>query len=140
MANRREFTRDQREAIVERSKNSAGQICCEGCNLVLGAKPYEIDHILAEGIRPAADKKQKLTAADGQLLGKECCHRGPDGKTAKDVKLIAEAKRRSAAHNGYSTQPASKLRSAPFPKTAKAAKREPKPSLPPRRLFGGSHV
>lgn len=95
---RREFPRSVREEIVRRAKNERGQICCEGCSLVLGAKPYEIDHVIAEAL--VVDKTKPLTAKDGQLLGL-CCHRGEDGKTAKDVTNIARAKRRSANHDGY---------------------------------------
>lgn len=99
---RRNFTRNQREQIVERSKRN-GQICCEGCGYVLGAKPYEIDHIIAEALRPEADKQKPITIAEGQLLGKDCCHRGEGGKTNKDVKKIAEAKRQYDRANGLKT-------------------------------------
>lgn len=47
---RREFTRKQREAIVERAKNGRGEICCECCRLALVGKPYEIDHCIPEGL------------------------------------------------------------------------------------------
>lgn len=97
----RKFTNLQREQIAERAKSERGQICCEGCGLVLGVKPYEIDHIIPEKLRPDADKKQPLKIVDGQLLGIACCHRGEDGKTAKDVARIAKAKRCSARHNGW---------------------------------------
>ena len=124
MSRRREFTRDQREQIVDRARNDTGQICCEGCRQVLGLKAYEIDHIIAEALRPDADKKRKLTIAEGQLLGKDCCHRGPDGKTAKDVKAISKAKAVSARHHGYGRKPKAKIASPP-----KAAKRPPKPQV-----------
>lgn len=131
---RREFTRNQREQIVERSKNADRQICCEGCGQVLGAKPYEIDHIIAEALRPEADKQNRITIAEGQLLGKSCCHRGEDGKTRKDVKKIAEAKRQYNRANGLK-RPTQTIRSAPFPQSEKAAKRQPKQALAPRQLF-----
>jgi hypothetical protein len=98
MTMRREFPRSVREEIVRRAKNSDGIICCEGCSLVLGAKRYEIDHVIAEAL--VVDKSKPLTAKDGQLLG-ACCHRGEDGKTAQDVTAIAKAKRRGAKHDGY---------------------------------------
>lgn len=129
---RREFTRNQREQIVERAKRD-GIICCEKCGFALGAKPFEIDHIIAEALRPEADKKSKITIAEGQLLGK-CCHRGPDGKTNKDVTLIAKAKRQYDRANG-TKRPAAVIKSAPFPLTEKAAKRLAKPALPPRQLY-----
>jgi hypothetical protein len=129
---RRNFTRNQREEIVERSKRD-GKICCERCSLVLGAKPYEIDHIIAEGLRPEADKQKKITIAEGQLLGMECCHRGEAGKTNSDVAKIAEAKRRYDRANGLK-RPKQSIRSAPFPKSEKPA-REPKAQLAYRKLY-----
>lgn len=129
---RRNFTRNQREQIVERSKNSRGEICCESCGLVLAGKPYEIDHIIAEGLRPEADKQKPITIAEGQLLGKECCHRGEGGKTNKDVARIAKAKRQADRHLGIK-RPKQSIRSAGFPSTGKT--RTPKQSLAPRALF-----
>ena len=90
---RREFTATQRREIVNRAKNADSQICCEGCGQVLGAKTYEIDHIIPEGLRPEADKQRKMTIAEGQLLGKDCCHRGENGKTKKDQQQIAKSNR-----------------------------------------------
>lgn len=98
MTTRREFTRKQRAQIVHRATNENGHVACEGCGLVLGKKPYEIDHIIAEEL--VIDKSRPLTIEDGELLGKECCHRGADGKTNRDVKVIAKAKRVEAKHYG----------------------------------------
>jgi hypothetical protein len=124
---RREFSRNQREQIVERSKRG-GKICCEGCGQVLAGKPYEIDHIIAEALRPEADKQKPITVAEGQLLGK-CCHRGPDGKTNKDVAKIAKAKRQYDRANGLK-KPKQSIPSAPKP-----AKPAPKPMPPRRNLY-----
>lgn len=77
--------------------NERGQICCEGCRQVLGSKKHEIDHVVAEAL--VVDKSKPLTAKDGQLLG-YCCHRGEDGKTAKDVRAIAKSKRQERRHLG----------------------------------------
>lgn len=104
---RREFTRNQREQIVERSKRD-GVICCEGCGQVLAGKPHEIDHTIPEALRPEADKQKRITVAEGQLLGVDCCHRGPDGKTRQDVKAIAKGKRQYDRANGLK-RPSSKL-------------------------------
>lgn len=125
---RREFTRNQKEQIVERSKNERGQICCEKCRLVLDGKPHEIDHIIAEALRPEIDKQKKITIAEGQLLG-NCCHRGNDGKTNKDVSLIAKAKRQYDRANGMK-KPKSNLA-----KKSKEAQPLKKPPLPPRQLY-----
>jgi len=126
---RRNFTRNQREQIVERSKNACGEICCERCHRVLAGKPFEVDHIIAEGLRPEADKQKPITIAEGQLLGKGCCHRGADGKTNQDVKAIAKAKRQYDGANGIKRV---KAKFASRPKEPKPARR---PSLPPRALY-----
>jgi hypothetical protein len=102
---------------------------------VLGLKHYEIDHILAEALRPEADKTRPITIAEGQLLGKECCHRGEDGKTNKDVKAIAKGKRQYNGHNGIRTRPVAKIPAAPFPKSERTASRQPKQTLPYRALY-----
>ena len=130
---RRNFSRNQKEQIVERARDAEGVVRCERCHLALKRGTWEIDHILAEALRPEADKQRPITIAEGQLLGK-CCHRGEDGKTNKDVKLIAKAKRQYNAANGLkaSTQ---KIRSAGFPKSERALSRQPKTPLAPRALF-----
>jgi hypothetical protein len=130
---RRNFTRNQKEQITIRATNADGNICCEGCGLVLAGKPYEIDHTIPEALRPEADKKQPITIAEGQLLGMACCHRGPEGKTNKDVKQIAKAKRQNAKHIGI-TRPKQSIQSAPFAKSERP-KREPKPMPPRRQLY-----
>lgn len=127
---RRNFTRNQKEQIVTRATNADGQICCEGCGLVLAGKPHEVDHIIPEGLRSEEDKKKPITIAEGQLLGKACCHRGPDGKTNKDVKQIAKAKRQNAKHVGI-TRPKQSIRSAGFARTGKPARIQKQ--TPPRR-------
>lgn len=129
MASRREFSRNQREEIIDRSKNERGEVCCEKCKLVLAGKTYEIDHIIAEGLRPEADKKAKITVAEGWLLGKDCCHRGEDGKTGKDQTAIAKSKRQFDKKHG-AIKAKSKL-AAP-PKQPKQTRHSP---LPPRALF-----
>jgi hypothetical protein len=96
-APRREFSPKVREEIITRATNKAGFPVCEKCGGVLKRGAFEIDHVLAEGL--VVDKSAKLTAKDGQLLG-ACCHRGEDGKTNRDVKAIAKAKRRRRKHNG----------------------------------------
>lgn len=95
---RREFPKRLRVEIVNRAMQLSGRIVCEGCGLVLAAKRYEIDHVIPEAL--VIDKARALTAADGQLLGVECCHRGGRNKTAADVGQIAKAKRQRAVHIG----------------------------------------
>ena len=91
---RREFSIADQLAIITRATDGAGRIHCEGCGVwVKHRKDYEIDHILAEGMRPEADRKRKLVPADGQLLCIAVCH--PE-KTRGDKQNIHEAKRRAA--------------------------------------------
>ena len=128
MGKRVEFTRGQKEQIVERARHD-GTVYCEGCGQALKPGCWEIDHIIAEALRPEADKKRKLTIVEGQLLGK-CCHRGEEGKTNRDVKLISKAKRQYGKANAI-TVPKQPIRSAGFPISEKAARRDPNKGLPP---------
>jgi hypothetical protein len=124
MMARREFSKPIKAEIVRRAMTPDGQVACEGCGLILGRKPYQIDHTIAEAL--FLDKSRKLTAADGKLLGQECCH-GP--KTAKeDIPTIAKVKRVEAKHLGTAKPKGS------FPKAAKP-ERTTKQPLPPRRLY-----
>lgn len=124
---RREFTRDVRAEIVKRAMNAAGQVCCEGCGLVLGKKHYAVDHKKADGLE--VDKSRKLTVDDGQLLGEECCHKP---KThGVDRPMIDRAKRREAKHLGTKAPPSQKIPSRGFARK----ERTPKPKLPPRPMF-----
>ena len=93
---RREFPKEVYAQIVRRAMLPTGEIACEGCGLVLGKKKYHVDHTIPDAL--FLDKKRKLTADDGKLLGVECCH-AP--KTKIDVKNIAEAKRREAKDLGF---------------------------------------
>lgn len=126
---RREFTKKVYAQIVKRALHPKHGICCEGCGLVLGAKPYHVDHTIPDALQ--IDKSRALTAEDGKLLGAKCCHKP---KTAVDVAVIAEAKRREEKYLGIK-RPKQKIPSAPFPKTEKAMKRQPKAALPYRPLY-----
>ena len=85
---RREFSRKLRAQIIMRATNNHGQITCENCGLVLGKKPYQIDHTLEEGL--VVDQSAPLTIEDGQLLGQDCCHKP---KTRERTKMIRKADR-----------------------------------------------
>ena len=125
---RKEFTRDVYAAIVRRATNEHGYVTCEGCGLVLGKKPFHIDHTIADALILT---KRRLTEADGQLLGAECCH-GP--KTKDDVAVIAKVKRQEARHTGL-TKPTGDLKGRGFDKVAPKEKAPQRASLPPRSLF-----
>ncbi len=131
---RREFTRDVKAQIVKRAMNAAGLVACEGCGLVLGKRPYHIDHTRPDALE--VDKSRRLTADDGKLLGAECCH---EDKTRKDVAMIAKAKRREARHIG-AIRPAGKIQGPGFAKPAPRRKAtapvEKLQGLPPPQLYG----
>lgn len=117
MANRREFSNAVKAEIVRRAMLPTGKIACEGCGLILGKKVYHIDHTIPDAL--FLDKKRKLTAADGKLLGKECCH---DPKTHEvDIPTIAKVKRIEARDLGI-TKPKGQIPSPGFPSPAKVKK------------------
>ena len=129
---RREFTREQKAQMIKRASDAQGLIWCEGCGLNLTGKVIEFDHTIAEAL--VIDKAKPLTIADGKVLGRDCCHRAPGGKTAQDVAIISEAKRREAAHLGIRRQPQIKSRGfAKRPPQRKASAPLTRP-LPPRRF------
>ena len=98
---RREFTKKLKREIIGRATDASGVVRCEGCGMDLTGKKFEIDHIIAESLVPEWRKSEPLSQKDGQLLG-ECCHRGDDGKTKKDVKAAAKTKRLYDKANGIS--------------------------------------
>jgi hypothetical protein len=95
---RREFTRAQKVAMIKRAMDGTGRVLCEGCGLNITGKAIEFDHIIPEAL--VLDKSRELDVEDGRVLGRDCCHRSPGGKTAIDLADIAEAKRREARHFG----------------------------------------
>jgi hypothetical protein len=121
---RREFSLSDRIAIVGRASDQAGRVHCERCGRWCPKKAdYQIDHVIPEGLRPAADLGRKLTPADGQLLCVAVCH--PE-KTEADKGHIAKAVRLEGAHLGVSTPKRRKINwghsSEPKPKLEKVAK------------------
>lgn len=107
---RREFSRAQKVAMIKRAMAGGSQIFCEGCGLNLTGKVIEFDHIIPEAL--LLDKSEPLDISDGRVLGRDCCHRAPGGKTAGDLADIAEAKRREAKHLGVRMRP--RFRTAGF--------------------------
>jgi hypothetical protein len=106
---RREFPKDVKLEIIRRARAS-GVLICEGCGLVVDRKKWHVDHTIPDAL--FLDKRRRLTADDGKLLGAECCH-GP--KTKIDVANIAEAKRREAKYLGMKTRAKAKIPSRPKP-------------------------
>lgn len=110
MAKRVEFSRADKGHMIRRASDAKGRIHCEGCGIDVTGKAIEFDHVLPEGLVRVVHPDRPLTPEDGKLLGKECCHRGPDGKTARDVEMIARAKRLELRRAGP------RIRSAGFAK------------------------
>jgi hypothetical protein len=82
-------------APVEREIRQRAAGRCEQCGAACPTRAsYQLDHIVAEGVRPANDNRTPLTAADGKLLCLEC-HRK---KTARDVFAIAKTNRLAKKH------------------------------------------
>lgn len=117
MSKRREFTKTVYAQIVKRAMQPSGEIACEGCGLMLGKKPYHVDHTIPDALH--VDKSRKLTADDGKLLGVECCHKP---KTVEDKGVIAKAKRNEASFLGFKSAPSRPIQSAGFRKSPKPKK------------------
>jgi hypothetical protein len=116
---RREFTLADRIAIRGRASDECGRVHCERCGRWCPKKAdYQIDHVIAEGLRPAADLLRALTPADGQLLCVAVCH---PIKTEADKGHIAKAVRLEGAHVGVTKPPPRKINWG--------ARKEPKPKL-----------
>lgn len=110
MTDRRNFSVVIQVAITNRAMDSSFSVHCEACGKWCPKRAdYEIDHIIPEGMRPAADKLEKLKPADGQLLCREC----HDRKTDKDKGEIALAVRREAYSLGIERPGKKKMRSKP---------------------------
>lgn len=141
-ASRRNFSKPVQREMIARSKNADGEICCEGCGLVLMGKPYDFDHTIPEALLAEWQKAgKKLTAEDGKLLGRYCCHRGPNSKTSKDVAQIAKAKNQEDKNNGLrkegrKIENRNNLKSDPKPRAIDKAAVDEAAKLPRRRLFG----
>lgn len=118
MTGRVEFDKAVKQAILRRAMRD-NRLHCEECGCDLTGKAVEIDHIIPEAIVRPVNPTKRLTPDDGMLLGRDCCHRSPDGKTARDMEAIARAKRREADHFGIRSKLSSRgFRKAPPQRTA----------------------
>jgi HNH endonuclease len=89
------FSAAAARAIKDRSTDMKGRIWCELCGAECPTRAdYEIDHIVAEGVRPANDNRAPLTADDGKLLCLKCHSK----KTRRDVFEIAKTNRLAKKH------------------------------------------
>ena len=104
---RKEFSKSVKVAVIKRATKD-GIVFCEGCGAL--AKKWEIDHITPDGLLG------EPTLENAKLLC-QLCH---GEKTKKDVKNIAQAKRREAKHLGVRKKPT--LMSRGFTKYEKTTK------------------
>ena len=89
------FSKASKRMIERRATDLTGRMWCEECGAeCLSRADFEIDHVLAEGMRPANDNRPALTAEDGKLLCLKC----HDRKTRRDVGAIAKTKRLAKKH------------------------------------------
>jgi hypothetical protein len=129
---RREFSKKtQREAFqrsgfkCEAIGTMYGLPAGQRCNADL-AYGVEYDHIVLD----ANSKDNSLENCAAVCIK---CHRW---KTAHhDIPMAAKTMRQQDRARGIKSAPPKPIRSAPFPKSEKAAKRQSKPTLPPRNLY-----
>lgn len=94
------FTAASKRTIVSRATDMKGRVWCEQCGRECPTRAdYEIDHVVAEGVR--IGERLPLTADDGKVV---CltCH---DKKTRRDLAEIARAKRLSEKHRVVGSGP-----------------------------------
>jgi 5-methylcytosine-specific restriction endonuclease McrA len=98
---------------------------CHICQRVIQAgERWDAEHVIAI-INGGANAEVNLLPAH------KACH---PTKTAADLKEKSKVAAVRKKHIGI-TRPVQKIKSAPFPQSAKSARRAEKPSLPPRQLF-----
>lgn len=127
MATRSEFTKKTKREALKRSG-----FLCEAVGIMYGlGKDQRCNSELGNGI----EYDHIVRAADGGDNSLDncatCCKQCHKTKTAKfDVPQAAKTKRMSDKKNGIS-KPKGNIKSAGFQKK----QRQPKPSLPPRKMF-----
>ena len=83
------FTNAVIREIASRATDMKGNTYCEQCSAFCASRAdYQIDHIVAEGVKPN-DALRRLTADDGKLLCLTCHER----KTKRDMFEIGKANR-----------------------------------------------
>ena len=98
MVRRIEFSKKVKLEIYRRA-GGPEKLVCEGCGLPLGGKAFEIDHCVEcwERLDMQAGEHIVLSADDGKLLGKACCHLAKSnkkkGEKAHGDRIIVKAAR-----------------------------------------------
>lgn len=109
-----------RERIMKREND-----CCHLCGLKIVGKKWDLDHVKAL-INGGENRESNLKPAH------RSCH---IDKTAQDVAEKAKVAAIRKKHLGIKTRASKPIRSAPFQKSEKAARRQPKARLPQPPLY-----
>lgn len=130
---RREFTRAQKAKIYKDAMDRKGRLICASCGSDCMGKRVEVDHVIPEALRTAADLAKPLTVKEGQALCGSC----HDLKTfGSDIPNAAKAKRREANHVGATAPARTKFKSRGFTKRPlqRRASAPLNKTMPPRRM------
>lgn len=117
-------TDDHRAPGSVRDRIIARDNRCHLCGLPVEGKKWDLDHVKAL-INGGENRESNLRPSHIK------CHKE---KTAQDVAEKAKVAAIRQKHLGI-TRAKQTIRSGPFPKSEKAAKRVPKPELPRRPLY-----
>lgn len=127
---RTEFTRETRREALKRSG-----LKCEASGPRYGlAEGQRCNCSLSLGVQYDHDVPDQLGGDNSLENCRAVCIQCHKIKTRADIQQIRKSDRQRDKASGV-IRPAGKLRSAPFPKSEKAARRVPKQPLPPRQLF-----
>jgi hypothetical protein len=106
LTKRRKLTPSQKAEIMAEQGGA-----CYACSEPLedGDDPTEYDHVLALALG-GADTVENICAMH------RSCHRGHDGKTSRDIRMVRKADRQGKAHRGEKKRKGRALQSRGFDK------------------------
>ena len=127
---RTEFTRKTKQAALVRAGYR-----CEGAGTRYGFETGQrCNCSLSLGVQYDHNVPDQLGGDNSLENCMAICVQCHKFKTRNDIRQIRESDRQRDKHTGV-IRPKQSIKSAGFPKSDKAAKREPKPSLPYRQMF-----
>lgn len=127
---RHEFSRETRREALKRSG-----IKCEASGPRYGlAEGQRCNCSLSLGVQYDHDVPDQLGGDNSLENCRAVCVQCHKIKTRGDIQQIRKSDRQRDKASGV-VQPAGKIKSAPFPKSAKSERRQSKPSLPARPLY-----
>ncbi|ANL84620.1 HNH endonuclease signature motif containing protein [Rhizobium phaseoli] len=127
---RREFSRATRQAALKRSG-----LKCEASGSRYGLEEGQrCNCSLSLGVQYDHDVPDQLGGDNSLENCRAVCVQCHKIKTRGDIQQIRKSDRQRDKASGV-VRPAGKIKSAPFPKSPKAAGRQAKNQLPPRPLF-----